>query len=87
MTPIISSFKASLVAFPVFKGLVIATVAFAITNDFLDALIVAVTSGVLGIIGMVLSAWISTRQYHKNIEPDLTDVKKKVGADKREHDQ
>ena len=72
--------------FATVKGLTIALVATAFTSDFVGALVIAIVSGTLGVFGMVLAAWISSRNYHQQIHPELKDMKRKIGADKREGD-
>ncbi len=61
-------------AFATVKGTLIAIIAFGVTSDLGSSLLIAVTSGTLGILGMVLSAWVSTKAIRQHIEPRLDTI-------------
>ena len=76
-----------MILWPIVKGAVMAAVALAVTSDLGDALLVAAVSGGLGVLGMVLAAFISTRRTESQLRPELRDVKRKIGAAQRETDR
>ena len=72
--------------FSVLKGVLVAGVTAAIGTNFLQSLIVAVVSGTLGLIGMVIAATIAANATRKNREV-MHDIKRKIGADQRARDE
>lgn len=78
--------RSAVILWPIVKGAVMALVALAVTSDLGDAVLVAAVSGGLGVLGMVLAAWISTRRTASQIRPDLRDMRRKLEADRREGD-
>jgi hypothetical protein len=75
-----------IVSFAILKGGIVALTVAALDINFIKSLIIAVVSGSIGAAGAVIAAVIavrSARDYREQVRDDITDVKQKIGADKR----